>query len=212
MKEKALLMILALGVACLAALPALADEDRVSREYRFDVSDIEEIEIRASVGSVDIVPTDGDEIELFLQIEGQKNGWFFKNGRKDVSEVELESDVRGGRLVLEQTEDDTQTEWTIRMPQVARTRITLGVGEVKAELMATELVLEVGVGNIDVDFPEDEAGDIDADAGVGDVGIHGAHEVEESSAFVSQSVRARGNGNHDIRIEVGVGDVDLRLN
>ncbi len=199
---------LALSGAALAAGDD-DDEDYVVREYSFPVADIEEIEIHASVGKIDVVPSEGDEIRLVLEIESRDHGWF--NRKRDVSNVELDSDVRGKRLVLSQTEDGTHTEWTIRMPAVARTTIEMGVGEIDAEFGATELDIDLGVGDVEVSLPERSTGDIDLAAGVGDVTLRGAHDVDNDRAFVSQDVSARGDGNMDAKIEVGVGSIRLEL-
>jgi DUF4097 and DUF4098 domain-containing protein YvlB len=186
------------------------DEDYVVREYTFELTDIEEIEIHASVGQIDIVPIEGNEIHLVLEIEASEHGWFDR--KRDVSDVELESDVRGKRLVLRQTEDDTNTEWTVQMHAVARTSIEMGVGEIDAEFGATELDIDMGVGDVDVSLPESSTGDIDLAAGVGDVTLRGAQDVDDERAFVSQDVHGRGEGDMDARIDVGVGDVRLELN
>jgi hypothetical protein len=186
------------------------DEDFVLREYSFELTGIEEVEFHAGVGKIDIVPSDGNEIRLMLEIESQEHdGWFGR--RRDVSDVELESDVRGGRLVLRQTEEGTTTDWTVQMPDVARTSIEMGVGEIEAEFGATELDIDMGVGDVDVTLPESSTGEIDISVGVGEATLRGATDVDQERAFVSQEVQGRGEGDLDARIEVGVGDVRLEL-
>jgi hypothetical protein len=188
---------------------ASADEDFVVRHYTFDLSDVQEIELRGSVGTMRIEPTDSKELELVLEIEGNRDGFF--RHRKDVSEVELKVRERGDRLVLEQTEEDTETDWTIYLPVVARTVIEFGVGEVDAEIGATDLKMDVGVGDVDVVAPESDAGYIDLSVGVGDARMKGGRIVDADRAFISQDIRGRGDGDHEISIDVGVGDLDLRL-
>jgi hypothetical protein len=198
-----------LCVASLAyALPAVADE-RVVREYAFDVSAIEEVEIRASVGSIRILPTAGDELSLVLDIEGKNSGWFRR--AKDVDHVELDSDVRGDRLILEQTENNTNTEWTIRLPVVARTTLSMGVGEIDAELGATAVSIELGVGDVDLAVPRDSAGRVDLQVGVGEASLRGGRNVDTNRAFISQEVHGRGDGDQDVSVELGVGDISVSL-
>ncbi|MGV3593361.1 MAG: hypothetical protein ACO1PZ_16885 [Gammaproteobacteria bacterium] len=186
-----------------------ADDDYVLREYTIPLADIDEIEIHAGAGSLEIMPLDANEVRILLEIESQQHG-FFKR-KRDVSDIELESDVRGRRLVLRQTEEGTNTEWTVRMPAVARTTIEMGVGDIEAELGETELDLHLGVGDVDVTLPAASTGDIDIEVGVGDARLRGAQDLEQERAFVSQDVQARGDGNLDARIELGVGDVTLEL-
>jgi hypothetical protein len=205
-KLRALLSCIALAAT---AAYAANDEDFVVREYTFALTDIEEIEFHASVGEFDIVPIEGNEIRLVLEIENEDHGWLDRD--VDVSEVELESDIRGKRLRLEQTEEGTSTIWTVQMPAVARTSIEMGVGDIDAEFGATELDIDLGVGEVDVSLPENTTGDIDIAVGVGDVNLRGAEDVDHEHAFVSQDVNGRGAGALDARIDVGVGDVTLTL-
>jgi hypothetical protein len=199
-----------LGISLLMASQfASADEDFVVRHYTFDLSEFREIELRGSVGTMRIEPAEGDELELVLEIEGKRGG-FFRHS-KDVSEVELEVRERGERLVLEQTEEDTETDWTVYLPVVARTVIEFGVGEVDVEIGATDLKLDVGVGDVDVVAPEGAAGFIDLSVGVGDARMKGGRIVDADRALISQDIRGRGDGDHEISIDLGVGDLDLRL-
>ena len=48
-------------------------------------------------------------------------------------------------------------------------------------------------------------------AGVGDARLRGAEVEHNDRAFVSHSVNGRGAGSHDLEVEVGVGDLDVRL-
>ncbi len=198
-------------IALATAVPAFAadDEDFVVREYTFPLTDIEEVELHASVGSMRIVPIEGNEIRLVLEIESNDHGWFDR--KRDVSDVELESDVRGSRLVLRQTEDDTNTEWTVQLPAVARTSIEMGVGDIDAELAATELDLDLGVGEVDVSLPEASTGEVDISVGVGDASLRGADDVDREESFVSQEIQGDGAGTLDARIDVGVGEVTVTL-
>ena len=183
--------------------------DFVLREYTIPLTDIDEIQIHAGAGKMEILPLDANEVRIVLEIESEKDGWFDR--KRDVSDVELESDVRGRRLVLRQTEEGTNTEWTVQMPALARTSIEMGVGEIDADLGTTELDVELGVGDVDITLPEASTGDIDIAVGVGDARLRGADDVDHEHAFVSQDISGRGQGSLDARIDVGVGEVTLTL-
>lgn len=186
--------------------PAVAD-DLVEREYAFDLADIDEVEFRGNVGSIRILPATGTQLQLELEIEAQERGWFRR--QVDVSELELETRSIGSRLVLEQSEEHTKTTWTIRLPVVARTRIDLGVGEIDAELGATELDVDLGVGAVEVSLPAASMRAVSLSVGVGEARLRGLESRSDKRNMVSQDVRAEGYGNADVRIEVGVGEIDL---
>lgn len=202
----------AVQLLCLGSLltaMSAAAEERVTRDYSFDLSGIREIEFHASVGSLRILPADGEKVELVLAIEGKDGGWF--RGTRDVSDVELLSEVRGDRLILEQTEEHTNTEWTVRLPAVALTTIDMGVGEIVAEFNATELSIELGVGDVEVSAPLASAGRVDLEVGVGEATLKGGRRVETQRRMVSQQVHGEGEGALDIDIDNGVGNIDLEL-
>jgi hypothetical protein len=185
-------------------------DDKVVREYSFDLTDINEVEFQGSVGSMEFIQTNGTELKIVLVIEGNDEGWF--RGNRDVDDVELESRVRNDRLVLEMEEDDTNTEWTIELPVVATTNIHMGVGQVEGLFGATELRVDLGVGEVDVELPAASAGDIDISVGVGDANLRGARDEEQNSKFISQDIRGRGDGDKEINVDVGVGEARVTLN
>jgi hypothetical protein len=201
-------------LACLCSLllnsqTSVAAEDHAVRRYTFDLSAVQELELRGSVGSMRIVPATGKELELVLEIEGNREGFFRRS--KDVSGIELNVRDRGDRLVLEQTAEDTETDWTIYLPVVERTIIKFGVGKVDAEIGATDFSLDLGVGDADIEALESAAAYVDLSVGVGDARMRGGRIVDADRAFISQKIRGRGEGEHDINIDVGVGDLELVL-
>jgi hypothetical protein len=206
----------AVGLLCLASVVSLfganrsyADNKEV-KEYSFDLADFNEVEFHGSVGSMEFVETTGTELKIVLVIEGDERGLFRDD--KDVEDVELESRVRNDRLVLEMEEDDTNTEWTVQLPVVAITYIDFGVGEIDGVFGATKLSVELGVGEVGVELPAASAGEIEISVGVGDADLRGTADEDKDSAFVSQDIYGRGDGDKEINLEVGVGDAIVTLN
>jgi hypothetical protein len=203
------------GFACLLTLAlmgahgAVYAEDSVIREYSFPLDGIEEISIKGNVGSMHFIETDKPEITLVLEISRQDDHWFKDD--VDLDTVELNSRVRNGRLMLEQTEEETETEWTIEMPARASTEIDLGVGEIEGEFGATELRIDLGVGEVDIAIPETAVGAIDLSTGVGEANLAGASTERENRAFVSHDVRGEGKGTLELDVHVGVGEIDVHL-
>lgn len=199
--------LIALGVLAAASHAMAANE--VTREHQFSLDDIDTLEIHAGVGSIDILPASGERLEVIVRIEGKRDGWFRRS--PDVSGLDLEQRQRGDRLILEQNTEGTETHWLIRMPAVASTRLHLGVGAITAELPATAVDIDLGVGEVQLDFPQQAAGNLHLKVGVGDAALHGAADIESSRAFVSQEISANGTGAQDIDIDVGVGNIDVQL-
>lgn len=202
----AAISLLAVALGCASAAHAA---DSVIKNYSFPLDDINEISIHGSVGSMHFIQTDKPEITVVLEISRQEEHWF--DDDIDLDAVELVSRVRNGRLTLEQTEEETNTEWTIEMPASAVTRVELGVGEIEGEFGATELSVDLGVGEVDIEIPENAVGDIDLSTGVGEANLSGATRERENRAFVSHDVSGEGEGAMDLDVNVGVGEIDVQL-
>lgn len=184
-------------------------EDRVVREHSFDLADIRELEIRGNVGTIEIRPLELNELRVELEIEGEDGGWFSRG--KDVSGLDLEYQVREGRLYLEQTERDTRTKWYIEMPSMEILVVDLNVGEIFAEVSAMDLAVDLGVGEATVIAPAAGIGDVRLSVGVGEATLDGGGVTEDRRRVVSQTIRGAGEGDKPVSVKVGVGEARVRL-
>jgi hypothetical protein len=200
---------LLLATLCLAITQAQASDDEVFRQYQFDTDGISEIEFQGNVGEMHFEASPDQQVHVELEIEAQDDGWFRRD--KDLSAVELRSDVRGERLVLIQDEDDTKTTWRVQLPVVARTKVDLGVGEIDGIFGATELRVDLGVGDVDVEAPLDSTGEVDLSVGVGDARLRGGRITDTDRSFVAQDVSGEGEGDKELRVKTGVGDIEVSL-
>jgi hypothetical protein len=189
--------------------PAALAKERVIKNYSFDLDGIERVEILGAVGEINVIHTDTQQVSVVLAITQSDKGWF--NHDVNLDEVELHSDVQGKRLVLRQTDEDLNIEWTLELPTVAETTIEFGVGEIDGEFGATSLEVELGVGAVDISLPAAAVGAIELSVGVGDASLRGAETEEQRHAMVSQEISGRGRGDRDLEVEVGVGDIDVDL-
>lgn len=206
LKKMSLLAVLSLTLICFMPLKA---QDRVTRMHQFDLDGIDEIEINNAVGSIELNVVEGSELRVELELEGDREGFFRR--RRDVGNVDLEIEENNDRLSLSIDDDDVTAHWTVFMPDVSLIDIDLGVGEINAEIGASSLQINVGVGDAEVEAPLEEIGDIHVSAGVGDARIRGVDNVDQSRQVVSEQSDARGEGIHDVDVEVGVGSAMVRL-
>ena len=187
---------------------ALAAE-RVIKEYSFTTDNIDHIDLQGAVGTLTVVHTDKPEVNVVLEIRQQDDGWF--DDDVNLENVELDSEVHGSRLALEQTTEEVIIDWTVELPTVARTSIDFGVGEIDGQFGETELRANLGVGEVDVTLPLAAVGAVDLSVGVGEATLRGAGHDVERRAFISQDVSGEGNGDKDLDIEVGVGEIRVGL-
>jgi len=207
------LMLMSVGVLLMTVLVTSAKADEhVSRTHIFDLDGIEEIEFSNGVGRFEISQTNEDEMRVMLDIESEKKGFFRRSA--DVSDMDIEVKERGDRLYLSFEEKNAKAEWIVEIPKsanVERTAIQMGVGEVEVDIGETELEIELGVGDVFVEAPESSVGRVEINVGVGDASLRGGEILDRDSVFISKSINGEGNGNFSLEVDLGVGDVDVRL-
>ncbi len=176
-----------------------------------DSSGLEGVKLEISVAELDIEVWEGDEIQLEIDIESNRNWLSWR--RKDVAEIELEMDVNGSRAYLSLTEDNIDQDWRVRLPAHLALEVEMGVGDMRIEGLDNDLEVELGVGAVRVEMAADDVASINATAGVGDASIEGfRNRADNEQRFISADAYYVGAGEHDIHVDVGVGDVRVRAN
>jgi hypothetical protein len=204
------LLLMSVGVALMMVLVSSAKaESRVTRSHTYDLQSIEAVDFSNSVGRIEFVAVDGKEMRITLDIEARERGFFRR--QPDVADMDLEARERGDTLFLSFDEENVSAEWLVELPAVSHTSVQMGVGELRLEIGATALDVELGVGDVTIQAPENTVGRIDLNVGVGDARVRGAEILDSKSAFISKSVRAEGKGANAIDVDLGVGDVSVRL-
>lgn len=209
--NKTTFAVLALGAVSLG-VSAFASDNEVIHRYSYSLDNINEVSINGGIGTMEVVHTDGKVLRVELELEGERR--FFMLNKRDVSEIEVEDHVRGDRLNLRLNEDDlnnVKAHWRVELPSVARTHINLGVGQITATFADTELELDVGVGAGDISLARSTVGRVETSAGVGSAVLYGANDTVSKRAIVSEQTYGYGNGHHRMELNVGVGEMKVRL-
>ncbi len=185
--------------------------NRVSRTHAVDVTNIEEIVIEGGVGSMDVVPTNGSELIVELEIGAERN-WYGRT--RDIEDIDIVVHKRGDRLIVEVNEtdlDNVKLRWHIEMPEVHKTTVNMGVGQIVAEVLNTELHVDLGVGEARITAASEYMGKVEASAGVGSASISGGNDTINKRSFVSENVQGYGEGSNDVDVQVGVGEATIAL-
>lgn len=201
----------ALAVAALIFHNTTFAADKLSRTHSVDVTDIDEIVIEGGVGSMEVVPADGSELIVELEIEAERN-WYGRS--RDIDDIDIVVNKRGDRLIVEVNEkdlDNVELHWYIEMPDVHRTTVNLGVGQIIAEVQNTELRVDLGVGEARITAASEHMGRVEASSGVGRASISGGHDMVNKRSLVSEKVQGYGEGTNDVDVQVGVGEATVAL-
>jgi len=169
----------------------------------------ERLKLELTVGQLDIEVWDEDTVEIDIELKAERS-WLTWTRRK-VEEIDLNIEDNGDELYLGIDERAVKQQWRLKVPAKLAMEIEMGVGEVSIKGLHRSLALELGVGSVsvytdDVDFKE-----IVASVGVGDATLRGFGKgVDNERRFVSADAYYEGDGEHQIQIELGVGEVSIQ--
>ena len=167
----------------------------------------QDVSISFPVGELELITTNGSQIELEISLKAKDEGWFSSN--VDVDDVELQMESSDKLLKLDIDNEKLEQHWAVKIPQSANLDIQLGVGKVDIKDLTHSLNLDLGVGDVDVDLESENYREIELDAGVGDTKIRGLNGVSNERHMVSSQSDYQGKGEYAIDIKVGVGDIEV---
>lgn len=202
--------IIATSIALTLSASAYA-EDEVTINQSFKIENQQELSIDFSVGAIEVRTYKGDTVEVDIELKQEKSGFSFFGG---TSLDDIDLDVKDGeqRLSLRINEDDINQTWVVKVPEGLDLDIDLGVGDVQLMNISDSVRVDVGVGAAQVELSKDDYRRIELESGVGDTSILGfGNSVIQERQIVTSSSLYRGQGEHSIRIDVGVGDAKVRL-
>jgi hypothetical protein len=203
------IVIATITVSC--ALPALAAEERRTFAVDQPAEGITRIVVDAGVGDIEVVGSEVSAITGSVEVTGKKSS---TRKRELLEKLELEVRRSGSALYLEVKGDDHHDwgeEWLLTVPKALALSIDLGVGEVTARDLAGGVEVDVGVGEVTIEGEHASYGDIDADSGVGDVELRTPTGRQHGNGFIGKELRTTGPGKSAISVDVGVGEVTIRL-
>lgn len=207
---------LAIAPLLIASAAEASEADRTINFTR-PATGVTAVVLEAGVGDVEITADESASITAFVELSGKKHFWSSERARRAIEEVELSSDLKGGRLSLHLShagdgEDrDFGEDWTIHIPHGVAVEIQLGVGDVRVLDIAADTDIEVGVGDVRVEGEHAAFGRLRAECGVGDATLRTPEGREEGHGFIAHSLTSRGPGRAELNAKAGVGDVEIRL-
>ncbi len=203
-------IVVSLVAACSLLYTGAASAASAKRiERSIDASDLVHVDFDISVAEMDIQVYEGDEIELDIALEADRGWWFF--GRRDIDDVDVRVDFSGDSVEIILDEDDVEQDWRVRLPAHLAISMEIGVGDVDIDGVANDLLMEMGVGAVQVTVADLDFDIIHLQTGVGDSSLRGfGRGTDNERNFVGADSYYRGEGDHEIEIELGVGDAEVR--
>lgn len=174
-------------------------------------SDIRKIKVEAAIGEVRVIPSLDRQVHVELDLD-KINGFTFlwENKAKGQAGIEAKSD--GDTLHLKRSGKGKFAEsWTIRVPDIEKLNIDMGVGEVTVRDISASIDVDLGVGDIVVETRQRFISKADLDVGIGDAVIRDPENRHKRSGWLGGEVLGDGPGGQNIRIDLGIGDAVLSL-
>ena len=208
--------VLILAAALLWVVPAGADEIVRSFQQQIPAAGADRIVLDFPVGELTIEGVDGTQVGLDVKIAC--------NHRTS----RCEEAAQGLRLVYNNSGDQLRVEvknWPkfggsrglhvrakISVPRDLPLKAELGVGEMNVNGIASDLDVDLGVGEVNVNLPKEAVGSVDLDTGIGEASLHAAgRRYESAGLFTRELTWDKGTGRARVKVDCGVGEIDVNL-
>jgi hypothetical protein len=195
-----------------------AQASDVERSFDLDrpAAGVTRIVLEVGVGDVEVIADESGRITAHVEVSASKSWRGSARARRELEAMELESELKGEALHLRMSEhgDDDRhfgEDWTLHVPTGVAIEIEQGVGDLRILDIAAAIEVELGVGDVRIEGEHAAFGSIEGQCGVGDVSLRTPIERTEGSGFIAHTLEAQGPGKAAIDVQVGVGDVDIRL-
>ena len=208
-----------LAVLCaLASTAATAAHATVleTEPHTFQVSANHRVRLEFPVGQLRVVPSDDARVRFDLKVRCDSRRE--ERCEELANRLVLESEDEGGTLHLKL---EKYPKWhhkgmtvigELHVPRSLAVQVEMGVGELDIAGLEGDLDVELGVGEADVRVPRTRANHVSVDAGIGEAAIRGGGSNTESRGFIgSHAMWSGGSGRSSVRLHVGVGEAQVRL-
>ena len=214
MRRHVLQTAFAFGLLALLSSPALVAQTR-TLTGDFALGDGQELELDVKVGSVRITAGDISGVSATVELECKRA----RRCADLIEEVELVSKETSRGLELRvdvpstRRGGDLQLEVSLSVPRTAALYVDVGVGQVEIVGSEESVSVDVGVGEVEVEVPEITVASVSLDTGVGDATLRGGGSAEHGRrGFVGKKVAwSEGPGHAAVKVDVGVGEIKVRL-
>lgn len=209
MKTTKIATALALTTALFSSNLVIAKDSKLIKET-IDIDKGHHVVVAVPVGSLEVETCACNEMSISVRVEPSNDGWF--SSGKNVEDAELSIKRSQDEISFEVDMEKTKQKWRVTVPQSSAMDVEMGVGAVNIYNFDNSLNAEVGVGEVEVEVQQDNYQSIRLETGVGETKIRGMNgDTKTKRAVVSSKTRYSGNGDHDIRIEVGVGGAAVNV-
>ena len=211
LKAPALAMSLLLALAAPAAARSLG-----TLTGAWDSTGTRSVRVGFPVGELHIVESDGPEIRAALTVRCPEGSRACEERSR---RIKLITDREGATRWLRVEghsrlrDHGLKMELRLEVPRGMAVNVEMGVGDCQISGVSGDLKVELGIGDVEVSMREAIVHSVRASVGIGDATLrHGGHSYD-GSGFLGRKLHwLEGRGEGRVSVELGIGDVDVRLN
>ncbi len=192
-------------VPCLLLAPFCAASDHWNyEETHSEVRDFAAggmVHVRLAVGDLHIRRGDSNKISLHYTVKSWRES--------HVKESHVDIDVHGHDADIEfhaPTSGNTQFDVELEVPQNTNLEVHEKVGDLRIENVEGDKDLQLGVGDIRVEFGRSAYHLVRASTSIGDVNTSTG---DVSAGLLGKTLKYYGDGKYELRAHVSIGDISL---
>lgn len=209
----------ALLALLLPAAPALAggSSEAVARSERtLSAAGVSTLSVDAPVGEFTFTGEARSDVEVRLTVRCERP---VKAACRDAARrVAIGSATRGETLQVEvanwprKRDDGLHVDLVVALPRDLALTADLGVGEVEVSGIDGGVAIDLGVGEVSVRAAESAVRTVSVEVGVGEATLRAGGRVVEGHGFLGSDLDwKQGTGRAALKVDCGVGEVDVRL-
>ncbi len=206
-------LMLSVTAALLLATPVSALDLRAETKS-YPAAGVRSLALELPAGEVTIETTDGPDVRLTVGVHGRGST---SDCERRARRLHLDAERRGDALALTLKDGShwrvcrTSVRTEVRVPRGIAVELKFGAGELQVFGLDDDLEVKMGAGEAILHLRESDVGAVRVRVGAGDATLHRRGEVQDGSGFISRTLHWGGPGPAQVRVLLGAGDVDLRL-
>ncbi len=205
-----------LALLLAVAMPAAAEEVRTFTQS-FDASALEQIYLDFPIGQLKVEGTSSERIMVEIVIECSSRRSL--DACIDRAEkISLESRERADRIDLwiegfsKWRSRGMHIEMKVLVPESLDVRIDMSIGELEMKQLFGNVTVDMSIGDISLQSSEEMVSRVSLDTGIGESTLSTRRGRSSSAGLFTRAIAwTEGNGDSEIRIELGIGEISVKL-
>jgi hypothetical protein len=191
---------------------ALAGASRGIATKSIPIQGAERVVIDFSVGELEIVAIDGQQIHLSIEARCKKD-----RDCDELSEaVRVITQTRDDEVEIEVDDHNWHKDYHLRgrieVPRSLAVEVRMKVGELDIEGIEKDLDVDLGVGEVDIELPEAAVRSVDLRVSIGEASLRPRSNGSSVRGWLGKQVEWQdGKGRSRVDIDLSVGDARVRL-